>query len=111
MLLLASINFLVGALFGVRYRVMILLPLTAIAIPEAILIQVQAEAWISTLWKTLVLLACVEIGYLAGTLLGAFFPASGRDFWNEKVQKEGKTSLHDFCSRSVVSIRDLISFF
>jgi hypothetical protein len=111
MLLLASINFLVGALFGVRYRVMILLPLTAIVVPEAILIHVQAETWISTLWKTLVLLACVEIGYLAGTVLGALFPASVREFWNEKVQKQGNTSLHDLCPVSVVSFRDLIRFF
>jgi hypothetical protein len=73
---LAPINCLLGLLFGIRYRVMILFPLIAVAIIEAALIGIPHGTWISGLWVSVVLIACIEIGYLIGAGLPVFLPAS-----------------------------------
>jgi hypothetical protein len=49
-MLLALLNCLLGVVFGLRYRVMILAPLIAITVLEAFFLALPAGTWISVLW-------------------------------------------------------------
>ena len=75
MWLLALANCLLGGLVGIRYRVWIIIPLSAIAILEACLLELGEATWISILWHAAALIASIELGYLIGSAIGAYLPA------------------------------------
>ena len=67
MLLLALLNFAVGAGLGIRFGVMVLIPLTALAIIESVLFGYSTgSGWISALWQCVILIAALDVGYLVG---------------------------------------------
>ena len=76
MLFLPPLNCLLGVLCGTYFRVFIVLPLIAIAVVEAAAIGIiETGAWIAV-GNSLVLIACIEIGYLIGAALVFLFPVS-----------------------------------
>jgi hypothetical protein len=82
MLLLGFMNCFTGVIFGIRYSVMALLPLMAVAISESALIKAQEGTWISAFWMSVVLIVCIEVGYVVGAGLRVFLPAIVvRDSW------------------------------
>src|SRR5215813_11209346 len=76
MLLLPSLNCLLGVLCGTYFRVFIVIPLIALAVLEAAAIGIiETGTWIA-IRNSLVLIACIEIGYLIGAALVFLFPVS-----------------------------------
>src|ERR1700737_673732 len=72
MLLLALLNCLLGVVFGLLYRVMILAPLIAIAVLEATVVALPAGTWISVLWRSGILIASLEMGYFGGSAISVY---------------------------------------
>lgn len=66
LLMVALANGLVAAIFGLRFRVKILIPLIAVAIVEALILKHDGTWW-SALWSVVVLIVSLEIGYLIGS--------------------------------------------
>ena len=76
MLFLPPLNCLLGVLCGTYFRVFIVLPLIAIAVLEAAAIGIiETGAWIAV-GNSLVLIVCIEIGYVIGAALVYLFPVS-----------------------------------
>jgi hypothetical protein len=80
---LAAIHFVLGAVLGARFRVFMLLPFVALAILEAVVFEPPIVKWSSVLWHSMLLIVCLEIGYLIGAALTTFLSVSGlRSFWH-----------------------------
>src|SRR5262249_49357558 len=74
MLLLPPLNCLLGVLCGTYFRVFIVLPLIALAVLEAAAVGIiETGSWIAIV-NSLVLMACIEIGYLIGAAFVFLFP-------------------------------------
>jgi hypothetical protein len=69
MLGLVAIHLLVGALLGFWFTVFIVIPIAAIALIEAILLQPAAGSWSSMVWRAVMLIVAVEVGYILGAVL------------------------------------------
>ena len=69
MLGLVAIHLFVGMLLGFCFTVFILIPITAITLVEAILLQPVAGPWSSMIWRIVVLIVAVEVGYILGAAL------------------------------------------
>jgi hypothetical protein len=69
MLRLIIFNLLLGAVCGLRFRVMILVPLTALAVIQVLFFAPDSGSWIAVMWRCAVLV----IGLQAGFLFGAMF--------------------------------------
>jgi hypothetical protein len=76
LMFLAAGNLCLGIVVGIRYRVMILLPLAGLVIIEVLLLELPGGTWISALWRSVILMTSLEAGYLVGAALRAFFPAT-----------------------------------
>ena len=72
MLGLVTIHLFVGMLLGFCLTVFILIPITAITLVEAILLQPAAGSWSSMVWRIVVLIVAVEVGYILGAALRGF---------------------------------------
>jgi hypothetical protein len=82
-LLLASINFLIGVILGgAHYRVMILFPLIFAAFLESIVFDLPTRGWITLLRHSAILISFLEIGYFIGAALRVFAPTIRRFFDN-----------------------------
>src|ERR1700737_3583508 len=99
MLLLALLNCLLGVVFGLLYRVMILAPLIAIAVLEATLVALPAGTWISVLWRSGILIASLEIGYFGGSAISVYL--GGLRFPTHSPQLENAHSVHGFVGGAV----------
>jgi CheY-like chemotaxis protein len=62
---LALLNCVIGVEAGLRYRVLVVLPLVAIVLPEIGLLNIQDEPW--SLWRVAGLITSLQIGYLLGS--------------------------------------------
>ena len=69
MLGLVAIHLFVGALLGFCLTVVIVIPIAAITLIEAILLQPAAGSWSSMVWRAVVLIVAVEVGYILGAVL------------------------------------------
>jgi hypothetical protein len=69
MLWLVAIHLFVGMLLGFCFTVFILIPITAITLVEAIFLQTAAGSWSSMVWRIVVLIVAVEVGYILGAAL------------------------------------------
>jgi hypothetical protein len=69
MLGLVAIHLFVGALLGFFLTVVIVIPIAAITLIEAILLQPAAGSWSSMVWRAVVLIVAVEGGYILGAVL------------------------------------------
>jgi hypothetical protein len=70
-MLLTLVNGLLGAICGLLFRVQILVALIAFACVEALILK-QA-----IFWQAILLIAAIEIGYLAGATTVALWVSSG----------------------------------
>ncbi len=92
MWLLVLANCLLGALLGIRCRVWILVPLSAIPILE-VGVLVFPATWISMLWQAGVLIVSLEVGYLVGNAIGVFLeshrhlPMTARQLKSSRVSE------------------------
>ena len=69
MLSLVIINLLAGALLGVRFTVVIVIPAAFAALVEAILLEFGAGSWNSLVWHTVILIVAIEVGFILGVAL------------------------------------------
>ena len=89
MLFLPPLNSVLGILCGIRYRVFIMLPLAALTVVEVLFIEImRGGTWISVIWKSLGLIACIETGYLIGAALAYLFPVSALRHIQRPVLRE-----------------------
>ena len=68
MLGLVAIHLFVGALLGFRFTVFVVIPIAAITLIEAILLQ-PVGSWSSMVWRAVVLIVAIEVGYILGAVL------------------------------------------
>jgi hypothetical protein len=66
------VNGLVAAICGLRCRMLILIPLVTAACAEVVFLKRDGIGW-SPVWLTIVLIAVVEAGYLAGASVGTLW--------------------------------------
>jgi len=71
------VNGLLGAICGTWFRVQVLVPLVALACVEAVFLKHTATGW-SVIAYAMMLIAGVEIGYLAGASAVALWLSFGR---------------------------------
>jgi hypothetical protein len=69
MILTALLNGLFGVICGLRFRVLILAPLTVVALGETFFLKMPNDTWSLISIKTIVLIFSVEIGYFGGAIL------------------------------------------
>ena len=70
MLGLVAIHLFVGALLGFRFTVFVVIPIAAITLVEAVLLlQPAAGSWSSMVWRAVVLIVAIEVGYILGAVL------------------------------------------
>ncbi len=94
LLTLALVNCFLGALVGIRYRVWIIIPLSAIAILEVAILEFREATWTSILWHAGALIVSIELGYLVGSAIGAYladrhFPVTARPLNRTRVSSSG----------------------
>jgi hypothetical protein len=70
-IILILINGLLGVIWGLRFKVPLLVPLIAIAILEAVFLR---TTWMSTFWWGVALVCSLEMGYLVGSAFGTMSP-------------------------------------
>ena len=70
-MLLTLVNGLLGAICGLFFRVQILVPLIAFACVEVLVLKQ------SVFWHAILLIAAIEIGYLAGAAAVTLWLSSG----------------------------------
>jgi hypothetical protein len=87
---IAVLNSLLGGACGLWFRVQILIPLVALAFIEVTILKHTSVRYTRILWSAIVLMCSVEIGYLIGSSLGAFWLFSGR----EKVERDFTRGSH-----------------
>jgi len=69
---LAFIGIVVGSVLGLRYTILILVPAIMFAIISAITVGVvRADSFWSIVLMTVALVTAVQLGYLAGVVIGA----------------------------------------
>ena len=71
MILAALLNALLGAVCGLRFRVLILAPLSCVALIEIFLLGTVHEGWLSCTISAVALILALEIGYFVGAVLGS----------------------------------------
>jgi hypothetical protein len=79
MVLLSIICILIGALLGLRFRVLVLVPATAICIFLVLLVGLSSGA--GAAWTVIVAViasALLQIGYLGGVAISFFVPETDR---------------------------------
>lgn len=72
MLGMALLNIILGGVIGLRYRVMIIAPLSAVTAFEGLLCGMPPRNWMTVAWQGGVLVLCLAIGYLAGSAYGVY---------------------------------------
>jgi hypothetical protein len=87
MILAALLNGLFGVICGLRFRVLILAPLTVVAVGEMFFLKTPNDTWTSISLSTIILIFSIEIGYFGGAILSSFrllsdLPLLGRK-WNK----------------------------
>lgn len=79
MVLLSIVCLLIGALLGLRFRVLVLVPATAICIFLVLLVGLSSGASLAwTVIVTLIASALLQIGYLGGVATSFFVTETGR---------------------------------
>ena len=76
-MLLTLVNGLIGAICGMSFRVHVLVPLIVFAFVEVAFVN-HTGIWSSAFWLALMLIAAIEIGYLAGSATVVLCPSSSR---------------------------------
>jgi hypothetical protein len=84
-MLLTLVNGLIGAVCGLIFRVQILVPLIAFACVESLVLK-QA-----VFWYAMLLIAAIEIGYLAGAAAVTLWLSSGA----RKMSDELRAASHN----------------
>ena len=87
MILTALLNGLLGVICRLRFRVLILVPLTAVALVEIFFLKAAHEKWSSIFLATIALMLSLEIGYIVGAVLGSSRLLSDRPLLGRKCDK------------------------
>jgi hypothetical protein len=93
MILTALLNGLFGVICGLRFRVLILAPLTVVALGEIFFLKTPNDTWSSISLSTIVLIFSIEIGYFGGAILSSFRLLSDRSPLRRKCNKISLTGL------------------
>jgi hypothetical protein len=72
MVLIVLLNGLLGAIFGLWFRVQIVIPLIVVAIAEVAILNRTGLSW-SEFWSAIGLISSVEMGYLIGASASALW--------------------------------------
>jgi len=86
MLLIALLNILLGAICGLWFRVVIIVPLIAVALGETAFLK-RTETWSSAFMCAIALISSLEVGILIGSALQDLWPHSGRGRVHRKHNK------------------------
>ena len=81
LLVILSINFVVGLLFGICCRAAIIFPLAGLAVLEGALVGLPQSTWLGAFLLMLGLITSLEYEYLAGVALSVFLPHPVKLFW------------------------------
>jgi len=73
--IMALFNNLLGVVCGLRFRVLILIPLAVIAFIEVALFK-QSGIGLSSIWSAIMLIVLLEIGYLIGALIALWLDSA-----------------------------------
>jgi len=83
MLLMAIIHGLLGAICGLRFKVLIMIPLIAVVCVEMAFLD-RNNTWWSAFCKGIALIISLEIGYFVGVALRQLYRSSGdRRAWHK----------------------------
>jgi hypothetical protein len=77
MAMLALLSFLTGTVLGMRFRVLVLVPAIACALPTAVAVGIFREhAFGSVILVAAATVTCLQIGYMAGIAVRHFLAAA-----------------------------------
>jgi hypothetical protein len=64
-------DFLLAAVCGLRFRVMIMLPLTAVAVLQVLFFALASGSWISVMVQIAILIIALQAGFVLGAIFAS----------------------------------------
>jgi hypothetical protein len=92
-MLLVALDVLLGAICGLVFRAVILVPLIALGCIEVAFIK-GTETWGSAAWSAVTLIGTLEIGYVLGSVLAAWLPVAGDGVFRELLRRRDSRLSH-----------------